>query len=174
MKCICHEHKPECDCCVETDYKPERAIFYVFWALLLGIFIILAAIFLSSRPAEASRGDFGELVQHCCRGVHPRSGTSYRTIALVLQSQARPVFETGTASVGYVLQWPQLPSVADQFIKAARDRLADVMVATADAKNEPRRHRALVERRRLSIATGMACFFGGLLLVIALWPYRKE
>lgn len=162
---------------MRRESDPATVVAYVVAAMAAAIVILLVVItliFLSSTRAEASRGPSGIIVYDCCRAVNPKSGTSYRTVALAFQSNARSVFERGTEAVEYVLQWPHLPSVAEQLIKVAQERLSLLMVAAADEKAAPQRHRALVERRRLSVAVGMACFFGGLMLAISLWPYRKD
>lgn len=166
MKCICHEHKSVCDCVPANESKPDVVILYVFWSLLIGILIILGAIFLSSTRAEASRGEPGHVIPYCCDGVNPRSGTSYRMVAMAFQYDRRSrVFETGTSNIGYLLQWPRLETTSEQLIRLSRQRLSVVMAEAEAVKVERANSRLSFEWQQNYRAFGMAFLFGGIMLV---------
>ncbi len=146
------------------DSDPMMVILYVIASFIIAIAVILTVIFLSSRPAGASHGPTGYVISDCCIGTHRATGTSYRTVALVLQSRSRSVFETGTRPVELILSWPQLPSVTQEHIRLAQQRLAVVMAAHQAPKHVRASASDGLKSQQTWRAIGMACLFGGIMI----------
>ena len=159
---------------IDDSFKLIGCLLWIIMVLAIVLIVLVTSLFLSSRPAGASHGPTGYVIHDCCRGINPASGTSYRTVALAFRAPVRPVFEGGTQPIEYILQWPHLESTTSQLIHAARQRLGVVLAVDAVPSVVRENARLSIEWGHTVKALGMACFFGGLMLLITLWPYRKD
>lgn len=147
---------------------------YGVWAVVVFVLVISMAIFLSSRPAGASHGQPGQSISYCCSSVNPRSGTSYRTIAMAFQPyRYTSVFEVGTQEIDWILQWPQLESTTAQVIRVAKQRLAVVLAMDAVPSEVHKAVRLQIDWQHRLKAMGMALLATGLAICIIVWPNRK-
>lgn len=153
------------------ESEPMMVIAYVIASIMLGIIMVIVAIFLSSARAEASHGPAGQVITDYWGDPYSARVRSDNRVAAIVYSEEQSVFGRGATPIEYILQWPELPTVAEQAIRIARQRLSLFMAATANAKAE---RAALVDWKHTINAVGMACIAAGLMLLITVWPSKRD
>lgn len=149
---------------------------YVSLGILAGIIVllwVLAIIFLSSI-AEAHRGDVTKPVPI------PHASPVWRVIDVGPRTAAlywevpRTPFERPQEPVRFILQWPQLPTVAETHIKLAQERLQVYMAV--EIKNREEAHKSLqnkVEAEELVKTLAFVVLLLGIFLTVLGIRYRR-
>lgn len=141
---------------------------------LLDALLVIGLLLLLSSHAEAHRGKVTEpLPVHTIGRIGPVGGVGARVSALVW-SVPRTPFEGNNRPVEFIFQWPHLPSVAEQQVKMAQEKLAVYIAEQAEKAVERRKALELqADWEAFWKAVGLALMLvGGVSIVGYGWPSR--
>lgn len=146
---------------------------YVSLGILVAIIVMLVALFLSSCSAEAHYGTF-ERGYSVAPVRHQWGDSRLSADAAGLYIFERDPFEQastkGVPPVLYLFIWPRLPSVAEQNIRMANDRLREVVHQMDEVKARRAYTSLMLDWQRLWLALGEGLLALGIISVIlAFW-----
>ena len=139
--------------------------FYV--QLIAGLVVALIAGMLLSSLAEASHGQRTKPVPIHTLGSSWSVGNSSFVVGTLVWEAPRETFERHHRPIELIFQWPKLPSIAEQQIRLAQDKLAVFLAEQAVEHDKKRQQLELqYDWEALKKAAALALILIGLFLSV--------